>query len=277
MNLRNAIFTLLAGAALTGSEFAQTVYITNGDASQMQAIDVTTGAITYTATTHSIGYPIAVRNTIWIGQRDNTGPSREYDLNGNFTGNSVNLSGGNTGNFVDGAVNGTTNYTITAFSTLGEVYSTQSDWQNPTLMFSTTTSTQWVGITYDPVLNRLWLADQTTFRRYTLAGVEEASFAHTADRSSIAYDPATNSLWLVPNNANAPLEHYATDGSFLGSVTTPTRSDNVWGAEFSAAAVPEPTTIALCSVAFAGAIATSRWGKKRRIARKRRSVPASAK
>lgn len=263
MKLHAFLMTLLSAGLLAVPASGQTLYITDGDASLLQAINVSTGSILFDAPTHFIGYPIAVRNTIWIGQRDNEGDSREYTLSGTFTGNSTTLAGTNFGNFVDGAVNGSTNYTMVAFvDGTSTVFSAQPNWQNATSLFNTTNGTQWVGITYDAVLNRLWLMDEFSFRRYTLAGVEEASFPHTADRGSIAWEPSSNTLWLVPNDGTAPLEHYATNGQFLGSLTTPQRLDNAWGAEFAIAAVPEPTSLALLAVGGLTAAGVWRWRRR---------------
>jgi hypothetical protein len=234
---------LLAAASLRAQNI---LYITNGDSSSLQAIDVTTGTITFSATTSTISYPIAVRDTIWIGQRDNSGLSREYTLaSGVATGNQVNLPGPDLGDFVDGAIKDTFNYTITAFSSTGTVYRTNTDWSNPTSLF-TVSGSDLVGITFDPASGNLWISDQSSIYQYTLAGSLVSQFAHVGGRGSLAYQASTDTLWYVPNNSGSALLQYTKTGTLLQSLTVGGRSGNVWGAEFSA--VPEPSTWVLLAL-----------------------------
>jgi hypothetical protein len=267
--LRHALLAAACLIGLASSAFAQRiVYITNGDAQELQAIDVATGAINYTATTHSIGYPPAVRNAIWIGQRDNSGPSREYSLaTGAFTGNQVTLTGPNFGNFVDAGVNGNVNYTLVAFVTSTTVYRTDPNWQNAVSMFSFSGS-DIVGITYDSVTGTLWTSDQNNIYNYTLGGSFLSQFAQAGGRGSLAYEPATDTLWYVPNSSSSPLLQYSKAGALLNTVSTPTRSSNVWGAEFAVSAVPEPSTLLLGGLGAAGVWATRKAMRRRRARRK---------
>lgn len=247
---------LLLGAALGVCAQAATIYITNGDSAALQAIDTTTGAISFTASTHIIGYPIAVRDTIWIGERDNFGQAVEYNLaNGSATGNSASLSGPSYGNFVDGAVNGNVNYTMSAFGGSGTVYRTNADWTNPVAMFNVGGNSV-VGITYDSAAGTLWISDLSSIYQYTLTGSLVGSFAHSGNSGSLAYDPADDTLWYVPNSASAALLQYNKAGQLLQSLSTPSRSGNVWGAEFQmgggVAAIPEPGSLTLLGAGLAG-------------------------
>src|SRR5262245_7439909 len=104
---------LLAALAATGPATGQTIYITDGDASTLQAINLNTGAIIYSVTSHSAGYPIAVQNSIWLGRRNNIGQSREYTpATGGFTGNTANLNNNDQDQLLDGTTDGTFNYSI---------------------------------------------------------------------------------------------------------------------------------------------------------------------
>jgi hypothetical protein len=239
----------LVGCLLTWAASVQAqniLYITTGDSSSLQAINVTTGTIIYSATTSTISYPIAVRDTIWIGQRDNTGLSREFTLaSGAATGNQITLPGSDLGDFVDGAVKGIFNYTITAFGSSGTVYRTNTDWSNPTSLF-TVTGSDLVGITFDSASGNLWISDQSNIYQYTLAGSLVSQFAHAGSRGSLAYQPSTDSLWYVPNNSGTALLQYSKAGTLLQSLTVSGRSGNVWGAEF--ATIPEPSTWALLAL-----------------------------
>jgi hypothetical protein len=245
----------------TRAQAQSVLYITNGDSASLQAIDVTTGSILYTATTTTISYPIAVRNTIWIGQRDNSGPSIEYQPGtGAPTGNQVTLTGTNFGEFVDGAVFGNLNFTLTAFGSTATVYQTNIDWSNPVALFNVS-GNDLVGITFDSVLGTLWISDTNSIYQYSLGGTLLSQFTHVTEAGSLAFQASTNSFWFVPNNAGAPLLQYSPTGALLQSLTTPLRSNNVWGAEFEA--IPEPSTVALLGTGLILAVA----GSRRRIFR----------
>jgi len=237
------------------------LYITDGDSATLQAIDTTSGSISFSATTHTIGYPIAVRGTIWIGERDNDDQAVEYNIaDGSPTGNTAALAGPSFGNFVDGAVNGSVNYTLVAFTSSSTVYQTNADWTNPSSLFSVSGS-DIVGITFDSVAGTLWISDSSTIYQYSLAGALLGSFAHSGGRGSLAWDSGDDTLWYVPNEEDDPLLQYSKGGALLQSLSTPTRASNVWGAEFAAAGggeVPEPGTVALMGAGLAGLLLLKR-------------------
>jgi hypothetical protein len=254
MKLARLLILVLVACA---SAPAAMIFVSNGDSSQLQAINTLTGAISYTATTHTIGYPIAVRDSIWIGQRDNAGQSVEYNLaDGTPTGNSATLVGPNYGNFVDGAVNGNVNYTTLAFNGSTTVYQANADWTNPTSLFNIAGGDQFVGITFDGNLGTLWISDRNSIYQYSLAGGLLGSFAHSGDRGSLAWDPGDDTLWYVPNGSSSPLLQYSKAGALLQSLSTPTRSGNIWGAEFQVdgglGEIPEPATLTLMGAGLAG-------------------------
>lgn len=258
-------FQLLAGLTLatllTGLPLrAQTVlFITNGDAATLQAVDTATGNLLYSATTTSLAYPIVVRDTIWLGHRDDTGSAIEYALaNGLPTGNTAALPGTNFGNFVDGAAVGNFNYTLVAFTSSSTVYRTNLDWTNPVSAF-TVSGNDIVGITYDTASGNLWISDQSSIYQYSLTGTLISQFAHAGSRGSLAYNPSSDTLWYVPNASGSPLLQYSKTGTLLQSLTVNGRSSNVWGAEFSV--IPEPSTYALLGLGLAGLF----WRHRRRL------------
>jgi hypothetical protein len=269
---RTLLFLLALGSLLASSTRtqAQTIYIADGDSTSLQAYSLTTGAQIWSVTSHDLGYPIAVRGTIWLGHRDNDGPSREYDkATGAFTGNSVTLTGPNQQELLDGTTDGAFNYSIRFFE--AEVYRAGLDWTGSTLLFTATGVTGTAdGITYDSAANRLWINDSDgLLRRYTMTGTEDFSFSHVGGRGGIAYDGSNNTLWIVPNTPGDPLLQYSTTGTLLQSLTANGRSGNVWGAEitFGSTAVPEPATMGLLAVAGGGMAATLVRRRRRRVVR----------
>jgi len=132
-------------------------------------------------------------------------------------------------------VNGDINYTLDAFSSQAQVYSTDLDWTNPVPMFQVS-GADMVGITYDAIAGTLFVSDRNEVFEYSLGGTLLSQFFHVGNRGCIAYESSTDTLWYVPNISSAPLLQYSKDGTLLQSVVTPTRSGNVWGAEFQSAA-----------------------------------------
>jgi hypothetical protein len=236
-----AVQLIVCGFVLASAALAQTdpLYVTDGDSSRLARVQ---GGVVTTSTTHNKGYPLAVRNTIWIGDYNGTQPnSIEYTLAGVPTGGTTPY----TPVFaVDGAVNGNTNYQLgNAFSGNATVYSANANWSGQVAMFNVQGS-DLVGITYDGVGGSLFISDNSNIYEYGLGGNLISQFPHRSGRGSLAWEPSTDTLWYVPNGANT-IDQYSKAGAFLGTVNTPGLASNNWGAEF---VVPEPTTMALLAV-----------------------------
>ncbi len=242
--------TLLLVASLAAANahaaLIDTLYVTDGDSARLAIVNGTSATI---ANTYVRGYPLAVRDTIWIGDYSAPNNAREYDLNGVATGNTAAY----TPVFgVDGAVNGNTNYTLgNAFTSSATVYSANADWSGMSAMF-TVSGVDLVGITFDSVLGSLWISDQNNIYQYSLAGALLSQFAHSSSRGSLAYERTSDTLWYVTNGSNT-ITQYAKDGTLLDAVAISGLASNNWGAEFAAASVPEPTSLALLGLALAGA------------------------
>lgn len=252
MNVRTLLVlsTLVPASAMAQST---ALYVTNGDAARLARVQG--GAVT-TSTTHVRAYPIAVRNTIWLGDYNGAQPnSIEYSLNGIATGNTALY----TPVFaVDGAVNGNTNYQLgNAFNSTATVYSANFNWTGQTAMFNVS-GQDLVGITFDTVNGTLWISDRNNIYQYSLAGNLLGQFAHQSGRGSLAYEAVTDTLWYVPNGANN-IDQYSKAGAFLGSVSTPGLASNNWGAEFANTVVPEPASFAALGL---GLIALRRRKRK---------------
>jgi hypothetical protein len=229
------------------------IYITDGDSGVLRGYDLTTGNQSFSASTFTFAYPIAVRDTVWIGHRDNnSNTAREYDkTTGAATGNTAVMSSGSRSQLLDGTTDGTYNYAI-QWAT-GQVFRANLDWSgmSSTPLFTTTVASDLMGITYDSGSGNLWVSNGNMAFEYTLGGSLVSSFAHTAGRGGLAYDATTDSLWFVPNIGSNALLQYSTSGVLLNTRSTPNRGGNFWGAEITAAVVPEPTTLALFGVGLA--------------------------
>ncbi|MBA3850460.1 MAG: hypothetical protein C0502_10785 [Opitutus sp.] len=240
------LFLLLAfGLGAAGAVFGQSVlYFTDGDSSRLQAVNVTTGQLVFTATTSSLAYPIAVRDTIALGHRDSPGLTGQYNLtDGSLIGSTqAPLGTPNWSQTVDGAAAGNFNYTFAAFSNSTTVYRTDANWANATVAF-TLTGSDLVGITYDINTGNLWVSDTNTIYQYTTSGTLVSQFSKVSGRAALAYQSSTDTLWLVPNSSSSPLLQYSKSGTLLQSLTVGGRSGNVFGAEFQA--IPEPSTCVL--------------------------------
>ncbi len=226
----------------------QTLYVTNGDARRLAAVNGNTATIT---STFQLAYPLAVRDTIWIGTYAGNTTASEYTLAGVATGNTAaaSLVYG-----VDGASNGSTNYTLgNAFSGSSTVYRANADWTGAASMFNVL-GNDLVGITFDNVSGNLWVSDMNRMYQYSLTGTLISSFLHSGSRGSLAYEGATDTLWYVSNNSNT-IRQYGKNGALLDTVTVSGLQSNNWGAEFAQIQnrVPEPGSLALLALGLAGA------------------------
>ncbi len=233
-----AVQVVVCGALLASAALAQTdvLYVTDGDSARLARVEE--GAVTVTRT-HVRGYPIAVRNTIWIGDYNGGQPNAiEYDLNGVATGNTAPY----TPVFaVDGASGEEENYQLgNAFSGNATVYSAGLNWTGQTPLFNVQGS-DLVGITYDGVNDSLWISDRSNIYQYGLGGNLISQFAHSSGRGCLAWEPSTDTLWYVRNGSDT-IDQYSKTGMQLASITVPGLASNNWGAEF---VVPEPATMML--------------------------------
>lgn len=256
-NITAGLFALLA--PLSAAAQGPTLYLTSGDSGTLQAIDTATGSRDYITTTTGRGYPIAVRDSIWIGDRDNTLVAREHDLaTGLPTGNTAPASGIDPDEFLDGTASPTNNYTV-AFASR-QVFVGQTDWSGLAPLFTISASDAGFddvdGITYDTATDTLWFTTGNQVLQYDLAGNKLSDFPHVAGRGGLAYDAGSGTLWIVPNPALGLLHQYAKDGTLLDTVATPSRGFNVWGAEFQT--VPEPGSFALLGLAGLAAMSRRR-------------------
>lgn len=242
-------FAVLLALLLPAARAQNVLYITDGDNSKLQAIDITTGSILFDVTTSAGALPIAVRNTITLGSFQTSGLTGEYNpANGALIGSLQTPTGTNWNPTWDGAASLTANFTA---STAGpgpyNIYQTAPDWSGETFLFST--GIQPFGIAYDSAADMIWISSATgQIYQFTSAG-SFTGFSFAGAIGGLAYQASTDTLWVVPQSGTLVLRHYDKSGNLLGTLATPTRSGVVFGAEFQA--IPEPSTYALMAIGLA--------------------------
>ena len=246
------VFTLMTSTA--SAALVDTLYVTDGDNARLAIVNGSTATI---ADSHKTGSPLAVRNTIWIGDYNSlNNQAIEYDLNGTATGNTADYPAPILA--VDGASNGNINYALGgAFTKNATVYSANPDWTNITKLFSVT-GIDLVGITYDSVLDSIWISDGGSIYQYSTSGDLISQFVHKSGRGSLAYETSTDTLWYVKNDSDLIVQ-FSKDGTVLGTVTVSGLTANNWGAEFSS--VPVPPALYLFGSGLLGLIGISRRRK----------------
>lgn len=180
----------------------------------------------------------------------------EYTLVGAFVGSST-LSAvplhspGQRDYLYDGTTDGSHNYALGTLTR--NVYSFDSNWGNATILFTLPalpSSGLWLGITYDPSNNSLWVSGHnwSVVKNYTIGGtllsefnLDNTSFGGLA--TGLALDPADQTLWIVRENTFSGfavrLEQYSKQGGLLGWTSDPALQnfDSV-GAEFPLSGPP---------------------------------------
>lgn len=188
---------------------------------------------------------IAVVDTIRAMQWDGSGNGSEYDLNGNVL--NANIYAPCCGaQLLDGTTDGTS-FNYTATWTGGNVFQTDRNWANQTLLFNTGFAV--TGITYDLTNGTLWIAEDNNgnIYNYDLSGNILGQFNIGSGRwGALAWEPLTDTLWTVNNN-NSEIRQLDKNGNILYSAII-ADFGNIWGGEFEMRAVPEPATIGLLGV-----------------------------
>jgi hypothetical protein len=252
MKLKLALFVALL-LTITGGAWADCThcyYLTAGDNGTLTIVNLDTQTYTQTALTGN-EYAIAVfpgyENTVGAYQN----PGAQYDPNGALI---QPLNNGWTGGqWLDGTTDGTHNYTVDFFN--GNVYQTDTIFNNASVLFNVGPGFTFIGITFDTANGNLWLADRYgipgRITEYTLAGVPLFSFDTGIQFiSALAYDGTNNSLWVTTTAGCATgtcLSDYDINGNLLSSFSIPV-TDNIIGGEISGGGVattPEPGTLLL--------------------------------
>lgn len=255
--MRSSIFALTyAGVLLLPTAtLAQTTpyYLTDGDSSTMFIIQG--GALIDTVTTTSLAYPPAIRSTVWLGGRDDTG-GVEYNLAGVPTGNT---SVGNNAytQLLDGTSDGqNNNYGVECCGATDSVIRANPDWSGSSTLFDLPSNTGGTGIAYDTSAGTLFVSlFDGSVVEYSLAGDVLNTFAAPSigEFVGLAYEEVTDTLWGL-DRGNNNLVQFSTSGSLLQTVSVPGFNPvNIYGGEMPLAGdpVPESSTLGAIFAALA--------------------------
>jgi hypothetical protein len=251
--LKVSCAALLAFAAVGGGVQAANLtpyYLFDGFSSV--GYEITNGAVANTFSTFEFGYPVAIRNTIWLGDINDAG-AKEYNLNGTATGN-TSTGGTNFSQLLDGATGPANNYGITCCRAPNVVTVANGDWSGQASLFNI--GVQGTGIAYDLSNNTLYTSDliSTVIVHYDLAGNVLGSFNIGQPLVGLAYETVTDTLWGF-NVVSDNLVQFSKTGSVLQDVDIAGFSPgNPFGGEMAnavAVPVPEPASAALLGFAIA--------------------------
>ena len=252
MKNRILALALMATAVTAAPAIASNItpyYLFNGDGSL--GWQITNGVVTNTFSTFSIGYPVAIRSTIWLGHRDDV-RAVEYTLGGVATGN-TSVGGSAFSQLLDGATGFAANYGVECCGGTNSVTVANADWSNQQVLFNLTSNGS--GIAFDPSDSTLWISNfGGIITHYSLAGANLGTInLGTRFMIGLAYESLTDTLWGFDRTTNN-LVQFSRAGVVLADVDIPGfNPGNPFGGEmaFGATAVPEPVTLALLGLGAA--------------------------
>jgi len=238
-------------------------YLTAGDNGTMTIVNLNTQAWFQTPLTGN-EYAIAAfpgSGEVTVGAYQNNGAF--YDPAGNFV-HSVNNANTIAGSqWLDGTTDLAHNYTVDFGN--GNVYRTDLNFNNATVLFTPGSAFQLTGITYDFANGNLWVADRYgnpgTITEYTLSGTPLFSFGTGITFiSALAYEASNNTLWVTTTfgcdgGSETCLFQYDTNGVLLQTFDIPV-SDNIIGGEIPT--IPEPGTLLLMGSGLLGLLGVAR-------------------
>jgi hypothetical protein len=195
--------------------------------------------------TFLLAYPVAIRDSVWLGDRDDNG-AREFTLNGSPTGR-TSAGGNHFSQLLDGTAGRSNNYGVECCDAQNSVTVANSDWSGQRLLFKIPFDGS--GIAYDWLTNTLYVSQEVTptVRHYTLDGRLLDTFTLNQELVGLAYEQATDTFWGF-NRSTHNLVEFNRAGAVLQDMDIPGFApNNPWGGEMpvGASAVPEPASMML--------------------------------
>jgi hypothetical protein len=195
--------------------------------------------------TFFLGYPAAIRDSIWVGERDDSG-AREYTLGGSPTG-ATSTGGNGFSQLLDGTAGRSNNFGVECCDVQISVTIANSDWSGQRVLFNIPFNGS--GIAYDGLSDTLYVSDEDgpTVRHYSLGGRLLDSFVLNQPLVGLAYEEVTDTFWGF-NRGSANLVAFNRAGLVLQEIDIPSFApSNPWGGEMpvSAAVTPEPGSMLL--------------------------------
>ena len=229
-------------------------YLTDGDSQKMWIIN---GGVASVFNTYSLGYPIAVTSSVWLGHRDDN-QAREYTLGGVATG-ATSVGGNAFSQLLDGTTNGTgTNYGVECCGGPNSVTMASSTWTGQTVKFNLSGGSGGTGITYDTATGSLFVSTfGNRLINYTTTGSVISDIALPFLVSALAYEQLTDTLWAYKRGTQQIVQ-FSKAGTLLQTVSVSGASINlnIWGGEMAIGAVsvpaPAPAALALFGLGLLG-------------------------
>jgi hypothetical protein len=253
-----ALALLAIGSAPRAEAQATPYYVADGDAQNMFVVQG--GVIIGSFAIPSLGYPLAIRNTVWVGDRDDNGAT-EFTLAGVATGN-TGVGGGNFSQLLDGTTNGINNFGVECCDSVNSLTIANLDWSGQTALASL--EEQGNGVAFDSLSGHLFVGGRSnTLYEYTIAGGLIGSFAVAGLPSdglaSLAYEASSDTLW---SSRGRQLFQLDKSGNVLQSLVLNATLGNNFGGEMQLkpSAVPEASSLAL----FCGALLPGAYFLRRR-------------